>query len=107
MKNIAIANKANKIVTKFGKKFPKTVEIAKGATKALYNLLVFTTLVKVFNFIKFGEITLITIYTFIGTNGFLLIAVIVLTMLAKVFIKPKDKTATVVDVITKVLDKLF
>ena len=107
MKKITITTAADKAVKKLAKKYPKTMDVAKGVTKLLYNLLVFTTLVKFYNFIKIGELTALTLFTFIGDNGYILIGVIVLTMFAKVFIKPKDKTAVVVDVIGKVLDKLF
>lgn len=106
-KNINMATAADKAVKKLDKKYPKIMDVAKGVTKLTYNLLVFTTLVKFYNFIKLGELTALTIFTFIGTNGYLLIGVIVLTMFAKVFIKPKDKTAVVVDVVGKILDKLF
>jgi hypothetical protein len=106
-KNTNLATTADKTIRKIEKKYPKTVEVAKGVTKLTYNLLVFTTLVKFYNFIKLGELTALTIFTFIGTNGYLLIGVIVLTMFAKIFIKPKDKTAVVVDVVGKILDKLF
>lgn len=96
------------LVRKLEDKFPVTVKVTKAVVKYSYSLLIVTLLTKIVAAINSGlAINIVTFFTFIGDNGFILIGIIILTMISKIFLEKKDKTTFIAGVIEKIIDKLF